>query len=178
MYVIKMIPITELIPNNNIKVYQIQPSQKSAKIMYVGDMQKLYDVNIHTFDVENLKCRMVNKIYNIDNLCENLLGDTCKIPLISVLYCVSDNCPMAFLSLNFHPGFGQINKIELETKYLSNENMMVMIDGHYTISLHFNNKKMIVLDDDYEYVDNDDMMRDLFGYANDSDVVEIVKKYI
>lgn len=173
-----MIPITELLPNNIIKVYQIQPSQKSAKIMHVGDMKHMYDVNIHTFDVENLKCCMVNKIYNMDNLCENLLNDAPKIPLISVLYCVNEKCPVAFVSLNFHPSFGQIDKSELENKYLSYENIVVKINGFFTISLHLNNKKMIVLDDDYEYQNNDVMMTDLFGYANDNDVIEIIKKYI
>jgi hypothetical protein len=173
-----MIPITELIPNNTIKVYQIQPSQKSAKIMHVGDLPKMYDVNIHTFEIENFKCTMVNKIYNMDNLCGNLLNDTFKISLISVLYCVNDNCPVAFVSLNFHPSFGKIDKNELESKYLSSENMIINIDGFFTLSLHLNNKKMIILDDDYEYQNNDDMMADLFGYANDNDVVEIIKKYI
>jgi hypothetical protein len=176
----KFIPITELVqPNKNLKVYQIQPHKNSSTIVHVGNMEKVYDIDIHTFEIDNLKCYITNKIYNLDLLCESLLLESPQIQIIDILYCVNDNnYPSAHLSINFHPTFSNIDKNKLETIYITEKDKVVHIDGYYTISFHLNNGKVIILDDKYEFTDKDTMLVDLYEYANDEDVINFTNKNI
>jgi len=157
--------------NTGKKVYQVQPHKNSIVIMHVGNMPKIYDINISTFDTpNNFTCHMINKIYDIDSLNEQLLCTESQIQLITVLICINkNNYPSAFLSFNFHPK-------NLETEYLSTKDTNIHIDGHYSISLHLNNKKVIILDIIDEFIDIDDIMTSLCEALIDEEVINLINK--
>ncbi len=159
--------------NTEKKIYQVQPHKSSIVILHVGNMQKIYDINISTFNTpNNYTCHIINKIYDIDLLNEQLLNSNSQIQLITVLICLNkNNYPSAFLSFNFHPK-------KLETNYLSTKDNIIHIDGKYSISLHLNNKKIIKLEDVDEFIDNDNMMIKLYGLVFDEDVINLINKNV
>lgn len=158
--------------DNAIKVYQIHPYQNYINIMHVGSMPKMYDINIHSFNISNsYTCYMVNKIYNISLLNEQLIQSYPLVELISVLYCVNNNnYPSAYLAINFHP--------QLEKEYLSSKDNIINIMGHYSISLHFNNGKAVIIDDNYEFDNKDSMLLELHNYATDTDIISLINNNI
>lgn len=158
--------------NTGKKVYQVQPHKNSIVIMHVGNMPKIYDVNISTFDTNNFTCHMVNKIYDIDLLNEQLLCAESQVQLITVLICINkNNYPSAFLSFNFHP-------VKLETEYLSTKDNVIHINGHYSISLHFNSKKLIVLDIITEFIDINDVMTTLCEILFDDEIINLINENV
>jgi len=175
------INITQIKSTNNdklFKVYQIQPQINFATIMHVGNMEKLYDIELHAFNIEDkFTCHLVNKIYDLQLLCEELLCPEPKIQIICILICVAGNeYPFAHLTINFHvhPKFEEINKDTLELKHLSSKNNIINIIGKYSISLHFNNGKMVYLEENYEYVDKQTMVTDLCEYMLEEEIINLL----
>jgi len=180
------INITQIKPTNNdklFKVYQIQPQINFATIMHVGNMEKLYDIELHTFNIEDkFTCHLVNKIYDLQLLCEELLCPESKIQILSILICTMGNdYPFAHLAINFHvyPIFEEINKNileskHLESKHLSSKDNIINIIGKYSISLHFNNGKMVYLEENYKYVDKQTMVTDLCEYMLEEEIINLL----
>lgn len=155
----------DVVNDNLIKVYQLQPYKNSALIMHVGNMINVFDQNIHTIDIENLKCHIVGKIYDNDKLEKHL--DNKIIPIITVLICKdNNNYPSAYLSYNF-------NVKNVENNYLSTKDNKIFIDGNYSISLHLINKKYVVLECMDDYVGQDDMMEQLTKYLLDEEILKM-----
>jgi hypothetical protein len=155
--------------NTGKPVYQVQPKKNSIIIMYVGNMSKIYDINISTFDTpNNFKCHMVNKIYDTESLNQQLFATESQIQLITILICINENnYPSAYLSFNFHP-------TKLEKEYLSTKDNIIHINGNYSISLHFNNKKVIILDIINDFIDIDTIITNLCEVLIDEEVIDLI----
>lgn len=162
--------------DNSLKVFQVQPYKNSVTIMHVGNMVKLYDINMHTFDIgDKFMCHMVNKIYDIQLLWEKLLYVEPMIQIISILICEkNNNYPFAHLCINFHPIFDNINKDTIESTYLSSKDNIINIFGKYSISLHLKSGKMIYLDSDYEFLNRESMITDLAEYLLDDEIIKFL----
>lgn len=143
------------------KIYQIQPHKDNIVIMHVGNMPSLHNVNIKTVDVNDFICHFVSKIYD-----EELLMNTPDVlPIIQVLICINENkYNSAHLSYNFHTS-------DRTTSTKDNINKII---GKYSISLHYNNKKIIIFDD-IEFIDYNTMIMDLYDLLLSDSIIAIIK---
>ena len=148
------------------KVYQIQPQNNKATIMHVGNLSKIFDQNIKTFDIQKFKCHMTSKIYDIDTLQPYL--SIKQIPIINISICINNNnYPSAHLSYNFIPN-------NIGDEYVSTKENIILIDGNYTITLHLINGKYTTLETNIKYTNPQTMMDQLIAYLCDDSVMQMI----
>lgn len=166
----EFIQITQLISDNtqHDNVYQVQPRSNHVIIMHVGNMPKLYDININTIDLDtNLKCHIINKMYNTQLLNEQLLTSKPLVQIITILICLSNNGPRASLSFNFTPK-------TLPKQFISSKDNIINIPGQYSISLYLNNNKTVCLETLNNFEDNEAIMLKLCGYLFDENIINLI----
>lgn len=126
-------------------VYQIQPTSNKAVIMEVGAFSKASDVIINQFDLSFREtCIISSSIHQLKDLVQ-LEGD-CKFPLVKILVNYNDGTklqPIGSVIAFFHT-FKHLKAQRSISEYLSSKNHQVWLDGMFSISFHFDNKKVML----------------------------------
>ena len=130
-------------------VYQIQPDVHNSRavIIEVGRFKKgdVPDIIINKFDVSTKqRCIMASSIYSLDEL--KNIETTCSFPLIKIVVSHNNESklnPVGCMILFFHTFNHSKDKRSIES-YISTNNDKIWLDGFFSISFHFNDKKVIL----------------------------------
>ena len=139
----------------NIDIYQVQALSNNsyASIIKVGIMANTYDVLIKKFTIfDQFNCYIISKLYSIQHIKE--LSKQKLIPMIKLNICKENN-QIAYLTYNFN------SKTDIT---------IAKLEGNFTITIHYNNKYMILETLD-AHLGNDNMMLKLTEWLL-SDIVQ------
>lgn len=127
--------------------YQIQPQPNTDKaiIIEVGKLAEQTDILINQFNISsNEKCIITSSIYHLNDLKE--LESDCKFPLIKIYVNYNNQkklIPIGCMILFFHT-YVHIKEKKGIDEYLSTKDNKKLLSGFYSISFHFDNKKIIM----------------------------------
>ncbi len=150
----------------NDPVYQVQPiiNTNKATIMEVGKFKKVPEVLINQFDLSpKERCLILSSIFNKNDL--QKISKKCSFSIIRILVNYNSGKklkPIGCLMLFFHT-FAHYKKSICITEYLSSEDNIVKLDGYFSISFHYDEKK-IILENSREYCGTPKMIDKMIAY--------------
>lgn len=149
------------------KIYQIQGIQNNGYIMNVGHMKDPHDILIKEFDIPNFKCFMVSKIYEIVTLTESDVNNLFQMIKIIICKDYDKNAKVGMLCYNFKPKESVLDKI-------SDQKNKILIDGIFSVTLHFADKYIVLKQYDV-FPGNEHMMMHLTESLLSDDVQNLIK---
>jgi hypothetical protein len=131
----------EILNTNGKTVYQLQPieNENYCYIYQVGKMIKLTDIIINEFQLDKiLECFIISKLYTLEQL--NSISNQCQFCILQITVNRKDR-PICHIRFNFHT-FDHKQSCKPISKYLSTNTNKIKCKGFYSITFHYNNKRI------------------------------------